>query len=158
MADVLPEPVSSRDSINIIKKEQADTTISTPKMTVEKIDKTECTAPSESSKLTPTKTENAVAPSGSPDQLKTAVESVSLPSPKKNDPKSSSPPTKASSGHRTHTSFNAPKNSPRKNPWNRNPPTGANREAKQSNNSKPAKTVPQKKEVPSKGIHIPKVS
>ncbi len=164
MADVKSEVSTSTGDIttNEIKAIK----VITPNMTVEKVDKSELTAPSDSNKLTPTKTESNEAPSGSPDHPKTAIESVSVSSPKKTDPKPPSTPTKAASGHRAHTSISAPKNSPRKNPWNRNP-LAASKESKESKQGsggvKPVKPPPPppppaKKEAPSKGIQIPKVS
>ncbi|XP_064404181.1 la-related protein 1B-like isoform X2 [Halichondria panicea] len=161
MAEVNSEvSTSTRD---ITANENKVNKVITPKMTVEKVDKSELTAPSDSNKLTPTKTESNEAPSGSPDHPKTAIESVSVHSPKKTDPKPPSTPTKAASGHRAHTSISAPKNSPRKNPWNRNP-LAASKESKESKQgpggSKPVKppppAPPTKKEAPSKGIQIPK--
>lgn len=158
MADVKPELSSGGDSITSQEKSINHKS----EMTVEKADKTEPVSSNDTSKLTPAKTKNNDALLSSPGHPKTATESISSPSSNKSESKPPSPSTKASSNHRSHTSSNTPKNSPRKNPWNRNPPV-SNKvpEAKQvsmNSNKQQLKDKSSRKDSPTKGIQIPKVS
>ena len=148
MADVTTDELrtagTDTQSSNISSKSRTTTATeasrTTETMTIDKSVKTEQSAPSGSTKLGPSgQTSNSSAPRGSPPtQMKaTPGNNMATPSPKKTDSKGNSPHSKSSADplaatksslqptsqqQRLHSSVKA---SPKKNPWNRNPPTSA---------------------------------
>lgn len=173
MADVDSEglkvtSISKKDCESIVKVDTGKLT-----MTVEKADKNELASAGGSSNVSTANTKvgsSSEAPSGigSPTHPKNATESIGVASPKKIEPKTPSPPSKSVLSHRTNSQPGAPRNSPRKNPWNKNPApqsstsassgsaTPENKQSQPSSKSVKEK-VPPKKDSPGRGIPIPKV-
>lgn len=111
-------------------------------MTVDKVTKQGNHAAKQSSTASSSNTASE-APAGSPTQLKPAAETSTPISPKKPESKNGSPVNKASVGLSASAQQVPPKNSPKKNPWNMNPPSSSS--SSSSGSSGPAKPPEGKK-------------
>ena len=153
MADVSTESLKVTDSSKSITH-----SIHTTKMTVEKVTKqgnpaanpNATSGSSSSSTPTATTTNTSEVSANSPTQLKPAAETSAPVSPKKPESKNGSPVNKGLSVGAQQV---PPKNSPKKNPWNMNPPSQSSSSSANSVGGGPggAKATETNKKTPSTG-------